>query len=177
MLIDLCGDLPAALGVPEPDGPGIAEWLRRGATIRGPVPVIDAGPGLRLVPRGRGPLRPVVLEGLRDHGEVVIDAGVVDDAAAPRAFAVGSADHSLLVLRPCYLALRRAVRVGIRPHGIVLVAEPGRALSAHDVASVLGAPVVAQVPVDPAVSRAVDAGLLVPRCPSVLTHSLEGSTP
>jgi hypothetical protein len=175
ILVDLCGDLPAALGVPEPDGPGIAEWLRRGATIRGPVPSIRVAKHLALVPRGRGPLRPVGLDGFAGHQSVVVDAGVIDDATAPHALAVGTAHRSLLVLRPCYLALRRAVRVGIRPHGIVLVTEPGRALAADDVAAVLGAPVVAQVPVDPAVSRAVDAGLLVQRCPSALTSSLEGS--
>jgi hypothetical protein len=176
ILIDLCGDLPAALGVPEPDGPGIAEWLRRGVTIRGPLPLISVGRGLQLVPRGRGALLPVGLDWLAGQGTVIMDAGVIDDAGDPRALALGRADRSLLVLRPCYLALRRAVRVGIRPHGIVLVVEPNRALGAEDVETVLGAPVVAEVPVDPAVSRAVDAGLLVHRCPTALTHSLEATT-
>jgi hypothetical protein len=176
MLIDLCGDLPATLGVPEPDGPGIAEWLRRGVTIRGPLPQISVGQGLHLVPRGRGALRPFGLDGLTGQASVIVDAGVIDDPGDARAVALGRADRSLLVLRPCYLALRRAVRVGIRPHGIVLVAEPGRALGVEDVETVLGAPVVAVVPVDPAVSRAVDAGLLVHRCPTALTQSLEAST-
>ena len=41
-------------------------------------------------------------------------------------------DRSLLVIRPCYLALMRAQRLGVRPHGIVLVDEPGRALGPDD---------------------------------------------
>jgi hypothetical protein len=36
----------------------------------------------------------------------------------------------------------------------------------------LGAPVVAEVPVDPAVSRAVDAGLLACRIPASLVDAL-----
>ena len=29
LLIDLAGDVPAVLGIPEPDGPGVFDWLRR----------------------------------------------------------------------------------------------------------------------------------------------------
>jgi hypothetical protein len=54
----------------------------------------------------------------------------------------------------------------------VLVSEAGRALRASDVAAVLGAPVVAEVPFDLSIARAVDAGLLARRCPSPLTGPL-----
>jgi hypothetical protein len=57
----------------------------------------------------------------------------------------------------------------------VLLAEPGRALDATDVESVIGAPVVAQVSVDPAVARAVDAGLLASRLPRGLERALRGA--
>ena len=73
--------------------------------------------------------------------------------------------RSLLVTRPCYLSLSRACRLR-RPDGIVLVEEPGRSLTATDVARAIGAPVVARVTVDPAMARAVDAGLLAARLPS-----------
>ena len=43
--------------------------------------------------------------------------------------------------------------------------EPGRSLTAGDVASVIGTPVVAELAVDPAVARAVDAGLFAARLP------------
>ncbi len=73
--------------------------------------------------------------------------------------------HSLLVTRACYLALRRAADPPLRPSGVVLVTEPGRALDRTDVEQVVGAPVRAEVAFDPAVARAVDAGLLASRLP------------
>jgi hypothetical protein len=80
--------------------------------------------------------------------------------------------HSLLVTRACYLALRRALDPPLRPSGVVLVTEPGRALDRGDVERVVGAPVRAEVGFDPAVARAVDAGLLVSRLPRGLERSL-----
>ena len=69
------------------------------------------------------------------------------------------------VLRgPCYLALAALLeRPGPMPDGIVLLAEKGRSLTARDVAEVSGVPVVATVPVTPAVAGTIDAGLLLTR--------------
>ena len=50
--------------------------------------------------------------------------------------------------------------------GVVLVDEPGRALRARDIEASLGVPVVATVLLDPAIARAVDAGLLLARLPT-----------
>jgi hypothetical protein len=83
-----------------------------------------------------------------------------------------NADHSLLVLRPCFLALRRAMRAPIRPTGVVLVVEEGRALTTPDVEDVLGVPVQAAVSVTAQVARAVDAGLLASRLPRTLEREL-----
>jgi hypothetical protein len=80
--------------------------------------------------------------------------------------------RDLLVKRPCYLTLRRIGRHAARPSGVVLLAERHRSLGARDVAQCVGAPVVAQVPLDPAIARAVDAGLLAGRVPSSLTKPL-----
>ena len=33
LLVDLAGDLPAALGLPEPDGPGLTDWLAAGPDV------------------------------------------------------------------------------------------------------------------------------------------------
>ena len=33
LLVDLAGDVPAALGLPEPDGPGLTDWLAAGADV------------------------------------------------------------------------------------------------------------------------------------------------
>jgi hypothetical protein len=78
----------------------------------------------------------------------------------------------LLVLRPCYLALRRAVASSLRPSGVVLVEEAGRALGRRDVESALGVPVRAVVAHDPRIARAVDAGLLARRLPGLLERPL-----
>jgi hypothetical protein len=71
----------------------------------------------------------------------------------------------LVVLRgPCYLALRTLVTASMPAvDGIVVVAEPGRSLTARDVADVAGVPVVATVVASPTVARTIDAGLLVAR--------------
>jgi hypothetical protein len=73
------------------------------------------------------------------------------------------------------MAIRRAQQLGLRPTGIVLVDEPGRALTSTDVEHALGVPVVADVRLDPAVARAVDAGLLIARLPRSLIVSLRSA--
>lgn len=55
---------------------------------------------------------------------------------------------------------------------MVLLAEPGRALGPADLEECLGVPVTAEVAVDPAVARAVDAGLLATRLPRRLSRDL-----
>jgi hypothetical protein len=103
----------------------------------------------------------------------VVDGGVLDSGSHPVVQALATAaTRSLLVVRPCYLALRRAVSCGMRPTAVVVVREPGRALTAADVESVVGAPVVAEVAVDAAVARAADAGLLASRLPGALGRPL-----
>ena len=62
-----------------------------------------------------------------------------------------------------------------RPAEVVLVVEPGRALDRHDVEAVVGAPVTIRVPMDPAVARSVDAGLLARRIPRSLIRAVESS--
>jgi hypothetical protein len=103
---------------------------------------------------------------------VIIDAGTGD----PPAELLDHADRVLLVTRPCYLALRRAVGSPTRPTGIVLVGEPGRALTQRDVEHALGVPVDATVSIDPAIARAVDAGLLASRLPRVISRELRRVT-
>ena len=183
LLVDTCGDLPSVLGIARPSGPGLREWAATSehddrALLRLTVPVVD---GLRLLPAGDGPpvteetVGPVVAA-LRASGvDVVVDAGVVRRCGGvdPLVGAVSAADQSLMVVRPCYLVLRAGVAADERPDGVVVVEEPGRALVSRDVADVLAAPVMATVPLDPAVARAVDAGVLARRPPRVLTHALK----
>ncbi len=72
-------------------------------------------------------------------------------------------DLRLLVTRNCYLALKAAVAVPDlrdRFDGVLLIAEPNRALDARDIEPVLGLPVMATVQVNDAIARMVDAGLM-----------------
>jgi hypothetical protein len=84
------------------------------------------------------------------------------------------ASLSLLVVRPCYLALRRALKAPVEASAVVLVGEPQRSLQQADVEDVLGLEVRAAVPWRPAVATAVDAGLLGRRLPSPLERALRG---
>lgn len=186
LLVDLAGDLPAALGVDPRSGGGLTDWLAAGAEVpadglaRLEVPVVD---GVALLPRGDGALgaseQVSVLARLltADARAVVVDCGRLSattptDEGEVALELARSATHSLLVTRPCYLALRRVATVPLRPSGVVLVDEPGRSLDAVDVEHVVGAPVVAAITVDPAVARAVDAGLLSTRLPRGLARAL-----
>ncbi len=182
LLVDLAGDAPAVLGLADPGGPGLAAWAAAGAEVpadalsRLEVPV---RPGLELLPRGTRALVADRLDLLgallaADHRTVVVDCGTI----APDSPAVGlaaGATTSLLVIRPCYLALRRAAAAPIRPSAAVVVAEPGRALDRADVEAVIGVPVTAEVAVEPGVARAVDAGLLASRLPRALQRALRGA--
>jgi MinD-like ATPase involved in chromosome partitioning or flagellar assembly len=178
LLVDLAGDAPAALGLVEPATPGLAGWLGAGAEV--PADALGrleqvAAPGLSLLPRGTGELRAdradvltALLAG--DPRSVVADCGA-DPMGAALTLAAG-ATRSVLVTRACFLSLRRALNAPLRPSEVVLLTEPGRALTRLDVEDCIGAPVVAEVAVDPGVARAVDAGLLATRLPRGLAREL-----
>jgi hypothetical protein len=50
------------------------------------------------------------------------------------------------------------------------VEEPNRSLGAAEVADVLDRPVLARIPIRPAIARAVDAGVLASRLPDPLAR-------
>ena len=182
LLVDLDGDLPRVLGVAEP-ATGVADWLAAGASV--PADAVDriavaVAPNLHLLARGAGPLqieRAEVLAGLlaASPRTVVVDGG---SRPGPVARAVARvADRSVLVTRPCYLAVRRQHDLDLAPTEVALVREAQRALDARDIAQAVGAPVRTTVPFDPAVSRAVDAGLLRARLPRALARSVGAKRP
>jgi MinD-like ATPase involved in chromosome partitioning or flagellar assembly len=180
-LIDMSGDTPSALGMSEPASEGIAEWLNAADH-----PGVEALNNLMLpvtahlgvIPRGHNVIVPslVNLDRLRDLAEVIAQSTmptVVDAGSGLAAIPIiEHATRSLLIIRPCYLALRRASLLTTKPNGIIVITEPGRALGVHDVESVVGAPVLAEIPFDPAIARAVDAGLLAGRVPTLLAKHL-----
>lgn len=173
-IIDFGGDVPSVLGMAEPAGRGVRDWLA-GAT-RDPQDFarlrLDATARLGIVPAGSA--TSFDDHSLIDLANVVPDHTVVD-------FGTLQPSESLrpliradwLVVRPCYLALRRAARLPRRPQGVVVVREPGRALTARDIQSVVGAPIVGEVTVSDNVARSVDAGLLATRLPQQLSAELE----
>lgn len=129
----------------------------------------------------RLPLMPslhAVLSGSDEHhhsivrGEtVIVDAGVNPDERH-----LHEAGTTLLVVRPCYMALRKALTAP-KAHGVVLVHEDGRALNSNDVEAALGIPVVAAWPVEAQIARCTDAGLWAsrqPRATNRLVPILEG---
>jgi MinD-like ATPase involved in chromosome partitioning or flagellar assembly len=185
LLADLAGDVPAALGLAGPAGPGLADWLAAGPDVPDDALArleVEVGPRLRLLPwgaagadtdtHGAAPGRASALAAAlaADRRSVVADCGRA--AAGAGLVLAAGAGLSLLVLRPCYLALRRAEAAPIRPSGVILVNEAGRSLTRRDVEEVLGVPVRAEIPYEPAVARAVDAGLLTSRVPRNLERPL-----
>ncbi len=173
-LIDLDGDAADVLGLDAVATQGIAEWTRSdiGADALSNLthPVGDVS----LLPRGHGliaddPARwSLLATWLTGNGPGVVDAGTGD----PPVTLAQSASELLLVTRPCYLALVRASRIATRPTGVVVIDEPGRALTLGDIEKAVGAPVVARILLDPAVARAVDAGLLAHAVPRRLARHL-----
>ncbi|MGQ0824861.1 MAG: hypothetical protein ACT4OX_07530 [Actinomycetota bacterium] len=178
-LVDLAGDQPAILGLGVDPETGVREWLTVG--IDAPVDAlgrltIDVTANLSLLPAGRVNITGALPEagaalgvGLRDRCvATVIDAGASIEPAVDALVEV--ADASVVVVRGCYLALRRASRApgSARAAGAVLLDEPGRALGARDVADVLRVPVLASVAVRSSIARVVDAGVLPARLPESL---------
>lgn len=184
VLVDICGDQPLVLGCPVPDTPGVVDWLSRDK----PVPdglgrlAVEVSSGLGLLWRGKGHLPTTAdLDGfvgqLEAHpGLVLIDAGCVL-GSSPRAElarrVAAQSTRSILVTRACYLALSRTVEAPVTPSGVLVVRDPQRALAAADIEAAAGAPVIAEINVDPSISRAVDAGLLISRTPRGLDRALE----
>ncbi|MDW3220642.1 MAG: hypothetical protein R8F63_18705 [Acidimicrobiales bacterium] len=174
ILVDLAGDLAAALGSAT-DTPGVSDWLAHPDAPPDALRALELEvvAGLRLLPAGAAPgvafdpERSAMLLDLCDRSadHVVVDAGRL---AVESEWWPASAE-SVVVVRNCYLALRRLSALPERRRTVVLIEEAGRALSRRDVAGVAPGPVVA-VPWDPGVARAVDAGLLASRLPRSLRN-------
>lgn len=179
-LVDFAGDLPAALGIVEPDSPGVTDWLvARDATtddlMQSFIPVTSR---VTLLPLGTQPTLALTdADALRLTHALATDASctIVDVGTHPNAPAIcAQATKSILVVRPCYLALRRATRSTITSDSVIVVQEPGRALTTRDIEGVVGTKVTATIPVDPTIARAVDAGLLSSRLPIALATAIAG---
>ena len=113
-----------------------------------------------------------------DARPVIVDVGTVSvegtggEAAEVSRLLAGVASLSLLVTRSCFLSVRRALSLPLRPSGVIVLVEDGRALGGREIEDILGVPVVAEIPVEAAVARAVDSGMLGARIPRNLERAL-----
>ena len=177
LLVDLAGDVPAVLGLAESSGPGINDWFANcdhGSRMTLQSIAIQATANLQIIARGSKQLETnanfsELCAALKSFDlPIIVDAG----CGLPSPDLLANASSSLLITRPCYLSLRRAAQLSVSPTGIVLINEAGRALGKHDVEAVIGAPVVAEIDFDAAIARAVDAGLLASRIPTIMSKQL-----
>ena len=192
-LVDLVGDLPAVLGVDVGSSPGIAEWLETGPDV--PDDALDrlalpVAADLDLVVRGRGPFARQRLGALGavlavGPATAVVDAGTRAPGGAPwpGTAVAACADRRLLVVRACPVSVAgleedaHADGPGQEcgaPTGVVVVRDPGRRTSLAAIARAAGAPVVAELDLDPAVGAAADAGLARAALPRRFLRALEG---
>jgi MinD-like ATPase involved in chromosome partitioning or flagellar assembly len=195
LLVDLDGEIPRVLGLPDPDRPGLADWLGSDAPeAHLDDLLIDVDDHLRVLPwsatraaTSLDPHRQPVARftdadpdrrrrclswlGSRTRERVIVDGGT----GRPATDLVEIAGSSLLVTRPCYLAVQRALGIDARPTGIALVDEKGHSLSKRAIERSLGAPVVVTLSLDPAVARAVDASLLAMQPPRGIRKELRGA--
>lgn len=188
LLVDLAGEAPVVVGAGDPAAvaarTGVLDWLSSGPSVPPDALArleVAVGPGLALLPRGsttpalHAADRAEVLarQLAATSRTVVVDCGLATEAWSVATVLAGAATLSLLVLRNCYLAVRRAMDPPLRASGVVVVEEPGRSLAAADIGAVLQLPVMAQIPFDPAVGRAADAGILRSRLPRPLERALQ----
>jgi hypothetical protein len=182
---DLAGDLPAVFGLGADPDVGLADWLDAGPEA--PTEALDrllgeVAPGVALLPRGRGPRIATALPAAESgaalavalglgSSPVLVDCGTAREPATRAVVEV--ADVAIVVLRGCYLALRRAVHAPPLEHtaGVVLLEEAGRSLGANEIGEVLDLPVLARIPVKDTIARAVDAGVLPTRLPEPLARA------
>ena len=180
LLVDLDGDLPSVFGLAEPSLPGVHDWVLSDAApnrlidlaipVVAGVSVVCAGP--RSGTRRRRALAGARRGARRTAATVVVDAGT----GPPPVALVDAADRTLLVTRACYLALRRA-RSRSRPgrRASCSSRSPAGRCAPRDVEAAIDAPVVATLALDPAVARAVDAGLLAARLPRLIQRELRNA--
>lgn len=98
-----------------------------------------------------------------EYDYVVIDSG--------RDFSGEGPDRLTVVTTACYLALRHILAANYSSFDMILVLEHGRSLDGADVEEIIGVPAIV-VDHDPAIARAVDAGLLLARVPKTYTQAM-----
>lgn len=161
-LVDCAGDQSGILGFPTDIGNGEIRDVTPGLNLATPASAtcLELDDTTIVYDLGNA-LTPFAKDVLRSDPSVIYRDGA---KMPPRP------DVVLCVIRGDYLALRRALRhPALEPTtSVVLVQEPHRALGSEEVTAVLDKPVAVKIPVEPAIARSVDAGVLAIRQPSSL---------
>jgi MinD-like ATPase involved in chromosome partitioning or flagellar assembly len=174
--IDADGDLPALFGIAPGSGEGLSDWLGAdpsvgadaldGLLIGGSVNVLPLGlasPVDRITEHVDDTRLDLALTYLTAHSSVVCDLG---HTSAPLHEAlIARAHRSILVIRPCMLSVRTALRSPRPAHGMVVVGSQPGDMRTDDLESALGIPVLATIPPLPALARAVNRSGLSGRLP------------
>ena len=164
LLLDTRGDAAAILGVSDPaPASTVADAIANAVEPCDRLRVVSVA-GDRIDTEAISAMSELVAAGHR----VLVDTGTDHDVL--HRFDPLSPQR-LLVTRPCYVALRRAIGVPFVPDHVVLIAEHQRCLTERDVSLALALPVTS-VPYDPAIARAIDAGLLAARLPRCLANAI-----
>ena len=164
LLLDTRGDVAAILGVSDPAAAStVADAIANAVEPCDRLRVVSVT-GDQIDADAISAISELVAAGHR----VIVDTG--NDHDVLHRFDPLS-PHRLLVTRPCYLALRRAIGVPFVPDHVVLISEHQRCLTERDVSLALALPVTS-VPYDPAIARAIDAGLLAARLPRCLANAI-----
>ena len=184
LVVDFGGDMAQILGVDTLGRQGINDWLAASSDV-GAESLdnlhIEVSSNLALLPCGSAPSPNIPVErvvhmvrSLHSGGrDVIADVGTLASPSDPRAIACVSGDRTTCVIRACYLTLRRFSNLPVTIDDIVEIEEPGRALRTIDIEAVARMPVSARIPLDPAIARAVDAGLLNRRLPRNLRRNAQ----
>ncbi len=184
IVADFGGDQPDLLGVDASGRSGIVDWLGSGPDVSTDALrhlLVDVAPGVALLPRGVGrlannidPHRCFELARAFPRSIVIADLGALEaEPTFATSLIAAKGHHTTVVVRACYLALRRASGLPVEFESVVEVVEPGRALSSLDVELVLNRPVTTRIRIDPAIARVVDAGLLAARPPRHLRRAIK----
>lgn len=184
-VVDFGGDLAQILGVEVDGRHGVNDWLSATADVEPEALVhlhVEVAPNLTLLPAGTAlPSSTVAVERAvalvealrRSEHRVIADVGVLAGMGDPRAIMCVTGDRTTCVVRGCYLALRRFANLPVAVDDVVEIEEAGRALRTIDIEAVVGMAIAARIPFDPAISRVVDAGLLVSRLPRPLRRGVQ----
>ena len=185
-LVDFGEDGASIVGARLDNPIGITDWLRAGPSTPANALdslTLDVGERFRYIPRGTA-----ARDALHHHGattalvnamraSAVLYIADCQTASEPtHAKLVRRADLSIAVVRPCFLTLRRSAtqhELLATTAGLVFVDEPHRSLGTTDFANIVGRPILATVPIAPAIARSIDAGVLLRQRPGALFDPLQ----